>query len=63
MNKEDRLELYFTMKKKGLRLQDVAREIDVSTSLLSQFLNYKCNMSIYNVKNLEEFLNKKEEVY
>ncbi|WP_391116009.1 helix-turn-helix domain-containing protein [Psychrobacillus sp. L3] len=55
---DDRLELYFKIKRKGLRLNEVSKMMGVSPSLISQYLNNKVNMSLYNETVLKELLDK-----
>jgi transcriptional regulator with XRE-family HTH domain len=45
MTRNERFDLLLEIKKKELRLKDIAMEMNVSPSLLSQYLNSKCNMS------------------
>lgn len=49
------------IKKKELKLKDIAENMDVSPSLLSQFLYSKCNMSNKNVTKLKQIVNDAKE--
>lgn len=60
MTQDERNELYLAMRSKKLKAKNVAQEIDVSPSLLSQFFSFKANMNIENENNLKKYITEYE---
>lgn len=61
MTRDERFQLMMEIKKKELRLKDIAAEMGVSASLLSQFLNSRCNMSESKQFQLKKIVNQAKE--
>jgi predicted transcriptional regulator len=61
MTRNERFELMLEIKKKQLRIKDIAAQMNVSASLISQYLNSKCNMSSDNELRLKQIVNKAKE--
>ncbi|MEH7419553.1 hypothetical protein V7266_30435 [Neobacillus drentensis] len=61
MTRNERFELLLEIKKKELRLKDIANEMNCSPSLLSQFLNSKCDMSSDKVSKLKQIVKQAKE--
>lgn len=61
MTRDERFQLMLEIKKKELKLKDIAENMDVSPSLLSQFLYSKCNMSENNVNKLKKIVDEAKE--
>lgn len=61
MTRNERLELVLEIKKKELRVKDIAQQMGVSPSLLSQFLNSKCNMAPEREIKLKQIINQAKE--
>ena len=61
MSNIEKLEIYMEIKKKQLKLKDIAAKMNVSTSLLSQFLNNKGTMSKDNQFRLKEIVHTSKE--
>ncbi len=61
MTRNERLELILEIKKKELRVKDIAQQMGVSPSLLSQFLNSRCNMSHDKEIKLKQIVNQAKE--
>lgn len=61
MTRDERFQLMLEIKKKELKLKDIASVMDVSPSLLSQFLYSKCNMSADNQTRLKQIVNDAKE--
>ena len=56
MTPDERNKLYLAMRTKKLKAKNVAQEIDVSASLLSQFFRHIANMNIENENNLRNYI-------
>ncbi|MEH7346008.1 helix-turn-helix transcriptional regulator [Bacillus sp. JJ1532] len=61
MTRDERLELMLEIKKKDLKMKDIAVEMNISPSLLSQYLNDKCNMSSEKVFKLKQLVSQAKE--
>ncbi|WP_214480985.1 helix-turn-helix transcriptional regulator [Bacillus sp. SM2101] len=61
MTRDERLQLLVEIKKKELTLKKIAAEMGVTAPLLSQFLNYKCNMSDENISKFKQIVNDAKE--
>jgi transcriptional regulator with XRE-family HTH domain len=61
VTRNERFELLLEIKKKELRIKDIASEMKVSASLLSQYLNSKCNMSSDKEVMLKQIVNRAKE--
>jgi predicted transcriptional regulator len=61
LDKNQRYELMIEIKKKGLKLKDIAPVMGVSTSLISQYLNSKCNMDERKEAQLKAIVNQAKE--
>jgi predicted transcriptional regulator len=60
-DKKERLDLFLELKRKGLRMTHIAKELNCSASLLSKYFDKKCNISLDKEIKLKEIINKAKE--
>lgn len=53
MSDEEKLLVFLKFKKAGVTSKKIAKQIGISASLLSQFLNNNCEMSRSNIEKLK----------
>jgi predicted transcriptional regulator len=61
LNRDQRYELMIEIKKKDLKLKDIASVMGVSNSLISQYLHSKCNMDERKEQQLKAIVNQAKE--